>query len=121
MILLLSATCLASAEDTYPFSSPYAAQRFQTLTQEIRCVVCQNQNIADSNAPLASDLRTKIYRMVVNKKSDAEIKDYLVKRYGEFILLEPTFSKLSWLLWMFPLIGFGVFVTLYFMFKRKLN
>jgi len=79
--------------------------RFQTLTKEIRCLVCQNQNIADSNAPLANDLREKVFTMMSEKKSNEEIKDYLVKRYGEFILLQPRFNKLTFILWTFPLIG----------------
>ncbi len=80
-------------------------KRFQALTKEIRCVVCQNQTIADSSAPLANDLREKVYKMVNEKKSNEEIKDYLVKRYGEFILMQPRFNKLTFILWAFPFIG----------------
>ena len=79
-------------------------ERYTALTKEIRCVVCQNQNIADSNAPLANDLRKKVYMMVDENKSDNDIKDYLVARYGEFILLKPRFNKLTFILWLFPLI-----------------
>jgi len=71
-------------------------------------VVCQSQSIADSNAPLANDLREKIYRMMLEKKSDAEIKQYLVKRYGEFILLKPAFNKLTLILWIFPFLGIAM-------------
>lgn len=80
-------------------------ERFLALTKEIRCVVCQNQSISDSNAPLAKDLREKVYVLVEEKKSNEEIKNYLVKRYGEFILLKPRFNKLTLLLWAFPFIG----------------
>lgn len=81
------------------------AARFSTFTKEVRCVVCQNQNLAESTAPLANDLREKIHKMISEKKSDEEINDYLVKRYGEFILLRPRFNKLTMLLWLFPLLG----------------
>src|SRR3990167_7209638 len=83
---------------TYHFSSPDDARRFSTLTDETRCVVCQFQNIADSNAPLAGSIREKIYRLIQEKKSDEEIKDYLVKRYGEVILLKPRFNSMTLLL-----------------------
>jgi cytochrome c-type biogenesis protein CcmH len=75
------------------------------LINETRCVVCQNQTIADSNAPLANDLRGKIYQMVLEKKSDAEIQTYLVDRYGEFILFRPRFNKSTILLWVFPFVA----------------
>lgn len=121
--MLATSTIYAANEALYPFSSPADANRFETLTNEIRCVVCQNQNIADSNAPLANDLRAKIYGMVLEKKSDEEIKTYLVKRYGEFILLRPRLNKLTLLLWIFPLMA--VMLTLLFLFrlvkKQNLN
>lgn len=79
--------------------------RFQALTKEVRCLVCQNQTIADSNAPLARDLREKIYHMVLDQKSNEEIKNYLTQRYGEFILLRPRFSAQTALLWLFPFVG----------------
>lgn len=104
-IALCSTALYAAAQDTYPFESPNDASRFNNLTQNIRCVVCQNQNIADSAAPLANDLREKVYRMVVEQKSDQEIEQYLVKRYGEFILLKPRLSATTVLLWGFPLFG----------------
>lgn len=110
-LLLLQTTSLANAQETYSFNSPADSARFQALTQSIRCVVCQNQNIADSSAPLANDLREKVYRMVLAQQSDTEIQTYLVKRYGEFILLKPRFSSLTIILWLFPLLGLaGVFI-----------
>ncbi|MCW5582327.1 MAG: cytochrome c-type biogenesis protein CcmH [Gammaproteobacteria bacterium] len=94
--------------------------RFQALTKEIRCVVCQNQNIADSNAPLANDLRKKIYQMILDNKSNEEIKNFLVKRYGEYILLQPRFNKITIVLWMFPLVGLIlIFFILLRFFKRQ--
>lgn len=93
----------------------YDDPRFRVLTNEIRCVVCQNQSIADSSAPLANDLREKISLMIQTGKSDDEIKDYLVKRYGEFILLRPRFSLSTLFLWFFPFIGLAaIFYSLFF-------
>ncbi|SRR5579885_228351 len=118
--LLFTNTAYALIQDSYPFTSTGDALRFQSLTKEIRCVVCQNQNIADSNAPLANDLRDKVYQMVSEKKSDEEIKNYLVKRYGEFILLQPRFNKLTGLLWSFPFIGIAfILLALFRMVKRQ--
>lgn len=94
-----------SATDTYPFSNKNDNTRFQTFSHEIRCVVCQYQNIGDSNAPLAKDIRNKIYSLINHKKSDEEIKFYLQKRYGEFILLEPVINKSTFFLWAFPFLG----------------
>jgi len=102
--------------EPYPFTSTEENIRFQSLTKEIRCVVCQNQSIADSNAPLANDLREKIYHMVLNKQSNTEIKDYLVKRYGEFILLEPQWNKMTAILWMFPLVAV---IFIFFILSRQ--
>lgn len=82
--------------------------RLTQLTHEIRCVVCQNQSVADSDAPLARDLRQKIAELIAQQMTDEAIKDYLVKRYGEFILLKPRLSRATLLLWVFPFVGLGV-------------
>jgi cytochrome c-type biogenesis protein CcmH len=112
-ILLAVFSCTSFAID----ESQSNAARYTTFTKEVRCVVCQNQNLADSTAPLANDLREKIYNMILEKKSDEEIKDYLVKRYGEFILLRPRFNKLTIFLWLFPLLGLGF--TSWYLFRAK--
>lgn len=113
--LLYSSTLLAT--DLYPFPTQQDKDRFQALTQEIRCVVCQNQAISDSYAPLAKDLRKKIYERVLAKASDQEIKAYLTKRYGDFILLKPKFNPGTFLLWLFPLLA--PFVCFYLIFKPR--
>jgi cytochrome c-type biogenesis protein CcmH len=82
-----------------------ALARYNALIKETRCVVCQGQNLADSEAPLAQDLRKKIYRLILNHQTDEEIKNYLVQRYGEFILLRPAWQPTTWLLWLFPWIA----------------
>lgn len=114
LLFLLLTPAYALDQNPYPFTSTANSLRFQALTKEIRCVVCQNQNIADSNAPLANDLRSKVYQLVNEKKSDEEIKNYLVKRYGEFILLRPRLNKLTVFLWTFPFLGLIFIVSLFF-------
>lgn len=108
-----------AAASTYTFASPQAAERFSTLTNETRCVVCQFQNIADSNAPLAGSLRDKIYQLIQENKTDEEIKAYLVKRYGEVILLKPRFNPLTALLWGFPAISLLLFAFIFLRFYRR--
>lgn len=108
----------ATAQERYPFTSTADTNRFQSLTKEIRCVVCQNQNLAESNAPLANDLREKIYQMVRDNKSNEEIKHYLVNRYGEFILLRPSVNKFTFLLWTFPFIGLSIALLFLLTFLR---
>lgn len=95
--------------------------RYTALIQEIRCVVCQNQNIADSNAPLANDLRKKIYAMVENNQSDEDIKNYLVARYGEFILLKPRFHGATLFLWLFPFTCLVAAVLLQILRRNRIN
>ncbi len=78
--------------------------RYQSLIQEVRCLVCQNQSVAESNAELAKDLRREIKLQIQDGKSDSEIKKYLFDRYGEFILYEPAFSQKTFFLWFAPII-----------------
>lgn len=87
--------------------------RYHALIQELRCLVCQNQNLAESNAPLAQDLKQQVSEMLLAGKSDTEIKDYLIARYGDFVLYRPPFKPLTWLLWLGPfvLLGFGLFIA----------
>jgi cytochrome c-type biogenesis protein CcmH len=118
-VFLCSSAAYPLDQGPHPFPSADDASRFQSLTKEIRCVVCQNQNIADSNAPLATDLREKVYQMVIEKKSDNEIKDYLVRRYGEFILLQPRLNKLTLFLWLFPFLGTTLTLFMLFRFRRN--
>lgn len=106
--------------DAYPFTTTDQSERFHFLLQEIRCVVCQNQNIADSNAPLAVDLRKKIYLMVNKNKSNQEIKNYLVSRYGEFILLNPRMTQHTFILWILPVVGIAlILLALFYKYHRQ--
>ncbi|NHN77985.1 cytochrome c-type biogenesis protein CcmH [Azotobacter chroococcum] len=109
--LVLSATAHA-AIDTYEFKSDAERERYRGLIEELRCPKCQNQNIADSDAPIAMDLRREIYRMLGEGQSDAQIVDYLVARYGDFVRYKPPLDARTMLLWYGPagllVVGFGV-------------
>ena len=77
-------------------------QRFHELTLELRCVMCQNQSLADSDAPIAHDLRREVFNLMREGRSDEEIKQFLVERYGEFVLYRPQFGGSTLLLWLGP-------------------
>lgn len=113
LILLSLFASAVFSNELYHFDKKNEANQFLELTQTVRCLVCQNQNIADSNAPLAADLKNKIYKMVQDRKTNNEIKKFLVDRYGEFILFEPSFNHTTIILWVFPFLGLmagGIFV-----------
>ncbi len=111
-----------AAIDTYQFKEPDKQARFQKLTNELRCPKCQNQNLADSNAEIASDLRAKIHTMLEENKSDDAIIAYMLERYGEFVLYQPRLSKQTLLLWTAPavllLLGLLV-IVLIVRFRKK--
>ncbi|MGJ8670551.1 MAG: cytochrome c-type biogenesis protein [Oceanococcus sp.] len=77
-------------------------QRYRSLNNELRCLVCQNQSIAESNAPLAEDLRNQVKQMIEQGKTDQDIRLYMTQRYGDFVLYRPPFNPRTWLLWIGP-------------------
>ncbi|WP_338480250.1 cytochrome c-type biogenesis protein [Pseudomonas trivialis] len=91
-----------AAIDTYEFASDAERTRFRELTKELRCPKCQNQDIADSNAPIAADLRKEIFRMLGEGKDDQQIIDFMVDRYGEFVRYKPALNAKTALLWFGP-------------------
>ncbi|MEX2352637.1 MAG: cytochrome c-type biogenesis protein, partial [Gammaproteobacteria bacterium] len=95
VILIYSVRAEVPAE----FDDPQQQQRYQSMLAEIRCLVCQNQSLADSNADLAQDLRNEVHRMVAAGDSNQEIIDYLVTRYGDFVLYRPPLKTTTLLLW----------------------
>jgi cytochrome c-type biogenesis protein CcmH len=102
-ILLLGSP--AAAIDTEPaFDDPALQARYEEIIEEVRCLKCQNQSIKDSNAFLAADLRREIRRLLEEGKTDAEIYDFLVTRYGEFALYRPRASGKTLVLWLAPAI-----------------
>lgn len=101
LLLLLGSPAVAVIE-TYTFSDPALEKRYHQLSAELRCPKCQNQNIADSDAPIAQDLRKLLHRQLEEGASDAEILDYMVARYGEFVRYRPRFSGATLMLWLAP-------------------
>ena len=106
--LLLLPLSAQAAIDAYEFTSEQNEERFQQLTSELRCPKCQNQNIADSDAPLAADLRREVHRMVEAGEPDNSIIDFMVTRYGEFVLYRPRLNETTWLLWYGPFVLLGI-------------
>jgi len=95
----------AQAKDAVPIASdPALEQRLNKLTENLRCLVCQNQSIADSNAGLAVDLKNQVREMMVQGQSDQQIADFMVQRYGDFVLFRPPVKTSTWLLWFGPLL-----------------
>ncbi|MET1162893.1 MAG: cytochrome c-type biogenesis protein [Pseudoxanthomonas sp.] len=121
-VLLLSPVATAQSSDPTPlqFSDTAQETRFHQLTAELRCVMCQNQSLADSNAQIAHDLRREVLELMNQGKSDAEIKRFLVERYGEFVLYKPDVSGNTWLLWFGPavLLLAGAFIVVRIVRKR---
>ncbi len=112
-VLALSASSLA-IDTGAAFEDPEMQARYEKLIDEVRCLVCQNQTIKDSNAFLATDLRREIRRLMEEGQSDAEIADFLVARYGDFVLYRPRMSGKTLALWIAPillLLGGGVIVA----------
>jgi cytochrome c-type biogenesis protein CcmH len=85
-------------------ADPALDTRLKKLEEELRCLVCQNQSLADSTAPLAEDLRREVRELAVAGKSDDEIRQYLVARYGDFVLYRPPVKRTTWLLWFGPFV-----------------
>lgn len=110
-----------AAIDTYEFSSETERQRFRQLTSELRCPKCQNQNIADSDAPIAMDLRREIFRMLEDGQDDEQIVEHLVDRYGDFVRYNPPVELRTLLLWYGPwvLLGGGLLALVVIVVRRR--
>lgn len=124
-ILLLMVSCcisiaVAQPQPRYPLTDPKQATIFSELSHELRCLVCQNQNLADSNAPLAEDLRRKIHRLLEQGYTKQQVLDYLKNRYGNFVHFNPPWQPDTYLLWLLPavfvLFGSGI---LYYLTQRS--
>ena len=95
---------IATTIEALTFATPAQETRYRSLVAELRCLVCQNQNLADSNAELAQDLRRVTYQMIRAGRSDAEIVDFMVTRYGDFVLYRPPLTPATLFLWAGPVI-----------------
>ena len=111
-LLCCTQTAFAIDSET-PFAEPNLQARYETLIHGFRCLVCQDETVADSDADLAADFRRQIHAMVAAGKSDAEIKGYMVERYGNYVLYDPPVQASTWLLWTGPfiLLGIGLLVV----------
>jgi cytochrome c-type biogenesis protein CcmH len=121
-VAALSALAATTAQTQEPpvFDSPEQEARFAQLTSELRCTVCQNQNLADSDAPLAQDLRKEIHQMLQTGRSDTEIKTFLVERYGDFVLYRPPVQGNTLALWAVPVVLlFGGAVVVFFVVRNR--
>ncbi len=108
--LLLASSALASSALAW---SENDQERYQSLLAELRCLVCQNQSIADSAAPLAEDLRSQVRNMIESGESDRRIRDYMTARYGDFVLYRPPLKPATWALWFgpFAVLALGLFAA----------
>lgn len=119
LLLLLSQSLAFAGVELRKFDNDDYRQRYHHLIDELRCLVCQNQNLADSHAQLAHDLRDIIYEMINQGKSNQEIIDYMVARYGEFVLYKPPLDKTTFLLWTGPALLPLILIFFVFRFIRK--
>jgi cytochrome c-type biogenesis protein CcmH len=123
LVLLLAALActLALAKEAAPLAEdPVVEQRLIAISEEMRCLVCQNESLAGSRAELAQDLRRELRELIRAGKSDAEIKEFMVSRYGDFVLYRPPVKPTTWLLWAGPfvlMIG-GVIALLVYLRRR---
>lgn len=108
LLLSLQFNLVYAGVEFRQFDKPEIEKRYNVLIDELRCLVCQNQNLKDSNSDLAKDMRNKVYQMISAGKSNQEIVDYMVARYGDFVLYKPPFKSITWMLWLGPLLFFIV-------------
>ena len=119
-VLLLAALLFCAGQslariEAYQFDTPAEEARYQQLVEELRCLVCQNQNLADSNAELAQDMRQLTYEMIKRGASDEEIVTFMVERYGDFVLYRPPVRRSTLFLWAGPFVilaaGLGILLV----------
>ncbi len=120
--LALCAATASYAGEAKPLAQdPAVEARLQNISKELRCLVCQNETLADSHAALAEDLRVEVRELIKKGNSDQEVKDYLVARYGDFVLYRPKVAPSTWVLWFGPflLLIAGIFGLLKFLKRRS--
>lgn len=119
LLLVFTASFAHAVIETYEFSSRQLELRYHQLSAELRCPKCQNQNIADSNAPIAKDLRKLLHQQLEAGASNKEITQFMVSRYGEFVLYRPQFSGATMLLWLAPVLLFLCALAVAFVLLRR--
>jgi cytochrome c-type biogenesis protein CcmH len=119
-LLALSAACAAASEAPPAAADPVLEKRVLALSEELRCLVCQNQTIAESHAELAIDLRNQVRELLAKGTSEKDVTAYMVQRYGDFVLYRPPVKRLTWLLWGGPfLLALGGIVLLFLKLGRR--
>lgn len=116
-LLLVLGGQVSAAEPAYQFEDPEKQQLFHELTAELRCPMCQNQNIADSDAMIAHDLRRKVYELLQQGRSREEVVDYMKDRYGDFVSYQPPVTAVTIWLWILPVLF--VLMALLFIWQRN--
>ena len=119
VLLLLFPLLGLTRVEVHQFENPAQEARYKQLIEELRCLVCQNQNLADSNAELAQDMRRITYEMVREGKSNAQVVSYMVERYGDFVLYRPPFQTSTLMLWIGPFLILGAAVLVLVLFIRR--
>jgi cytochrome c-type biogenesis protein CcmH len=108
LMFILFSSFILNAQDRYPFDTLKKEAQFEHLIKELRCMVCSNQNLAESNAPLAMDMKQEIYEQINQGRSDHDIIEFMTLRYGDVILFKPPIKSMTWFLWFAPLIFFFI-------------
>jgi len=119
--LLVTSLQTSAVVDIYAFDTDSQRERYQQLSQELRCPKCQNQNLAGSDSQIAGDLRRELHRLLVEGKTDREVKDFMVARYGNFVLYKPALQKSTLVLWGLPfgLLVIGLMALMWVVKRRK--
>jgi cytochrome c-type biogenesis protein CcmH len=113
---------IAYANDAAPLADdPVTEQRLITISEEMRCLVCQNESLAGSRSDLANDLRREIRTLIKEGKSDEQIRSFMVDRYGDFVLYRPPVKPITWLLWIGPFVILVIGIAFLFSYLRRRN
>ena len=122
LLCLIFTPMSQSAVDVYNFDTESQRQRYHRLVEELRCPKCQNQNLAGSNSQIATDLRREIHRLLKEGKTDGEIRQFMVNRYGDFVLYKPPLKKSTVFLWLSPvlLMLIGIMIITFLIRKSRL-
>lgn len=123
-VLLFALLCCGnvSAKEAAPLADdPIVEQRLLTISEELRCLVCQNESLAGSRADLALDLRRELRELIKQGKTDAEIREFMVTRYGDFVLYRPPVKPMTWLLWLGPFALVLIGIAALFAYLRRRN
>ncbi len=121
VLLLFSITPSWGKEAAALAEDPIVEQRLITISEEMRCLVCQNESLAGSRSDLANDLRRELRTLIKQGKTDAEIREFMVSRYGDFVLYRPPVKPITWMLWIGPFVLMVVGVIALFVYMRRRN